>query len=338
MGSWSKPCGGTGQRYSWPWAGCCWLASPPPPPTRSRSLGWQVVSSTPCSPGSTTKSPRTRSPPTSTALHQTHTEPLSTATGLPLVPAEEPLVTKTRTRTTRIRTRSHATVTVPPAMSTVPRHPDMGHLWTATEPPRLSMVPQLPITERPATRLRWRPTNQWSPMLPPPSATRPPQLTQPPPPLTIMPHQAQVMELQAMATAPPALGMELQTVPAEGLLVTKIRTRIRTRSRATVMEPLSVTTLRLATSTASPADRATRTEEASTSLPSSLGVGTRRMTKTRTKTRPLVMKTAMHPHPTIPPPTKLSPTNRLATRCTRPIILQTTRTSAQSLTLRSAQR
>merc|ERR1711910_287754 len=274
MGSWSKPCGGTGQRYSWPWAGCCWLASPPPPPTRSRSLGWQVVSSTPCSPGSTTKSPRTR---------------------------------------------SHATVTVPPAMSTVPRHPDMGHLWTATErqwtatePPRLSMVPQLPITERPATRLRWRPTNQWSPMLPPPSATRPPQLTQPPPPLTIMPHQAQVMELQAMATAPPALGMELQTVPAEGLLVTKIRTRIRTRTRshATVMEPLSVTMLRLATSTASPADRATRTEEASTSLPSSLGVGTRRMTKTRTKTRPLVMKTAMDPHPTIPPPTKLSPTNR----------------------------
>merc|ERR1711936_226714 len=297
MGSWSKPCGGTGQRYSWPWAGCC----------------WQVVSSTPCSPGSTTKSPRTRSPPTSTALHQTNTEPLSTATGLPPVPAEEPLATKTRTRTTRIRTRSHATVTVPPAMSTVPHHPDMGHLWTATErqwtatePPRLSMVPQLPITERPATRLRWRPTNQWSPMLPPPSATRPPQLTQPPPPLTIMPHQAQVMELQAMATAPPALGMELQTVPAEGLLVTKIRTRIRTRSRATVMEPLSVTTLRLATSTASPADRATRTEEASTSLPSSLGVGTRRMTKTRTKTRPLVMKTAMHPHPTIPPPTKLS--------------------------------
>merc|ERR1711881_130026 len=125
------------------------------------SLGWQVVSSTPCSPGSTTKSPRTRSPPTSTALHQTHTEPLSTATGLPPVPAEEPLATKTRTRT-RIRTRIHATVTVPPAMSTVPRHPDMGHLWTATkrqwtatEPPRLSMVPQLPITERPATRLRW---------------------------------------------------------------------------------------------------------------------------------------------------------------------------------------
>merc|ERR1711936_1108842 len=294
MGSWSKPCGGTGQRYSWPWAGCCWLASPPPPPTRSRSSGWQVVSSTPCSPGSTTKSPRTRSPPTSTALHQTHTEPLSTATGLPPVPAEEPLATKTRTRT-RIRTRSHATVTVPPAMSTVSRHPDMGHLWTATErqwtatePPRLSMVPQLPITERPATRLRWRPTNQWSPMLPPPSATRPPQLTQPPPPLTIMPHQAQVMELQAMATAPPALGMELQTVPAEGLLVTKIRIRIRTR--------------------------------------------------TRTKTRLLVMKTAMHLRPTIPPPTKLSPTNRLATRCTRPIILQTTRTSAQSLTLRSAQR
>merc|ERR1719238_2022016 len=123
--------------------------------------------------------------------------------GLPPVPAEEPLATKTRTRT-RIRTRSHATVTVPPAMSTVPRHPDMGHLWTATErqwtatePPRLSMVPQLPITERPATRLRWRPINKWSPMLPP---------------LTIMPHQAQVMELQAMATAPPALGMELQTV------------------------------------------------------------------------------------------------------------------------------
>merc|ERR1711936_1273476 len=185
--------------------------------------------------------------------------------GLPPVPAEEPLATKTRTRT-RIRTRSHATAT--------------ERQWTATEPPRLSMVPQLPITERPATRLRWRPTNQWSPMLPPPSATRPPQLTQPPPPLTIMPHQAQVMELQAMATAPPALGMELQTVPAEGLLVTKIRT----------------------------------------------------------KTRPLVMKTAMDPRPTIPPPTKLSPTNRLATRCTRPIILQTTRTSVQSLTLRSAQR
>merc|ERR1711936_65915 len=210
---------GTGQRYSWPWAGCCWLASPPPPPTRSRSLGWQVVSSTPCSPGSTTKSPRTRSPPTSTALHQTHTEPLSTATGLPLVPAEEPLVTKTRTRTTRIRTRSHATVTVPPAMSTVPRHPDMGHLWTATEPPRLSMVPQLPITERPATRLRWRPTNQWSPMLLPPSVTRPPQLTQPPPPLTIMPPQAQAMELlamvtelQARGTVPPVPDMEFRTV------------------------------------------------------------------------------------------------------------------------------
>merc|ERR1719391_1205008 len=156
------------------------------------------------------------------------------------------------------------------------------------------MVPQLPITERPATRLRWRPTNQWSPMLPPPSVTRPPQLTQPPPPLTIMPPQAQVTELRATDMVPPvqdtelpALGMELRTVPAEGPSVTKIRIRTtRTRTSATVMEPLSVTMPRLATSTANPADRATRTAEPSTSLPSSRGVGTRRMTKTRTKTRP----------------------------------------------------
>merc|ERR1719209_2811748 len=109
------------------------------------------------------------------------------------------------------------------------------------------------------------------------------------------------MELQATDTVPlaqdtelPAPGMELQTAPAEGPSVTKIRirtTRTRTRSRATVMEPLSVTMLRLATSTANPADRATRTEEPSTSLPSSRGVGTRRMTRTRT--RPLVMKTGL---------------------------------------------
>merc|ERR1712088_660234 len=208
----------------------------------------------------------------------------------------------------RTRTRSHATVMVPPA--------------TSTEPPRLSTVPQLPITERPATRLRWRPTNQWSPTLLPPSVTRPPQLTQPPPPLTIMPPQAQVMELlamvmelQARGTVPPvpdtelpALDMELRTVPAEEPSVTKIRirtTRTRTRSRATVMEPLSVTMPRLATSTASPVDRATRTEEPSTSLQSSRGVGTRRMTRTRIKTRPLVMKTATGPPPMIPPPTKL---------------------------------
>merc|ERR1719305_2266208 len=209
-------------------------------------------------------------------------------------------------------------------MNTVLHQADMAHpwtatepQWTATEPQRLSMVPPLPITERPATRLRWRPTNQWSPTLLLPSVTRPPQLTQPPPPLTIMPPPAQVMELlamvtehQARVTVPqvpdtelPALGMELQTAPAEGPSVTKIRTR--TRSRATVMEPLSVTMLRLATSTANPADRATRTEEPSTSMPSSRGVGTRRMTRTRTKTRPLVMKTATGPPPMIPPPTKL---------------------------------
>merc|ERR1711990_1238490 len=300
MGSWSEPCGGTGQRYSWPRAGCCSLASPPPPPTPSQSSGSQVASSMPCSPGSTTRSPRTRSPRTSTAPPQTHMEPPLTATELP-VHAGEPLATKTRTRITRTRTRSHATVTVPPATSTVLHQADMAHQWTATEPQRLSMVPQLPITERPATRLRWRPTNQWSPTLPPPSVTRLPQLTQPPPPLTIMPPQAQVTEL-------PAPGMELRTVPAEGPSVTKIRirtTRTRTRSRATVMEPLSVTMPRLATSTANPADRATRTEEPSTSLPSSRGVGTRRMTKTRTKTRPLVMKTATGPPPMIPPPTKL---------------------------------
>merc|ERR1719239_631872 len=207
-------------------------------------------------------------------------------------------------------------------MSTVPHQADMAHpwtatepQWTATEPQRLSMVPPLPITERPATRLRWRPTNQWSPTLLLPSVTRAPQLTQPPPPLTIMPPPAQVMELLARVTVPPvpdtelpALGMELQTAPAEGPSVTKIRirtTRTRTRSRATVMEPLSVTMLRLATSTVNPADRATRTEEPSTSLPSSRGVGTRRMTRTRTKTRPLVMKTATGPPPMIPPPTKL---------------------------------
>merc|ERR1719391_1408771 len=125
------------------------------------------------------------------------------------------------------------------------------------------MVPQLPITERPATRLRWRPTNQWSPMLPPPSVTRPPQLTQPPPPLTIMPPQAQVTELRATDMVPPvqdtelpALGMELRTVPAEGPSVTKIRIRT-TRTRI------------------------------------------------RSKTRPLVMKTATGPPPMIPPPTKL---------------------------------
>merc|ERR1712051_629731 len=189
--------------------------------------------------------------------------------------------------------------------------------WTATEPQRLSTVPPLPITERPATRLRWRPTNQWSPTLLPPSVTRPPQLTQPPPPLTITPPQAQAMELLAMVMEFQARGMvplvpdtELRTVPAEGPSVTRIRirtTRTRTRSRATVMEPLSVTMPRLATSTANPADRATRTEEPSTSLPSSREVGTRRMTKTRTRTRtrPLVMKTATGPPPMIPPPTKL---------------------------------
>merc|ERR1712168_212812 len=302
MGSWSEPCGGTGQRYSWPRAGCCSLASLPPPQIPSPSSGSQVASSMPCSPGSTTKNPRTRSPQTSTGLPQTRTEPPSTAMELQPVHAEEPLATKTRTRRTiRTRTRSHATAMVRPAMSTVPHQADMAHpwtatepQWTATEPQRLSMVPPLPITERPATRLRWRPTNQWSPTLLLPSVTRPPQLTQPPPPLTIMP--------------PPALGMELQTAPAEGPSVTKIRirtTRTRTRSRATVMEPLSVTMLRLATSTANPADPATRTEEPSTSLPSSRGVGTRRMTRTRTKTRPLVMKTATGPPPMIPPPTKL---------------------------------
>merc|ERR1711936_156517 len=329
MGSWSEPCGGTGQRYSWPRAGCCSLASPPPLQIPSPSSGSQVASSMPCSPGSTTKNPRTRSPQTSTGLPQTPTEPPSTATELPLAHAGEPLATKTRTRIIRTRTRSHATATVRPAMSTVPHQADMAHpwtatepQWTATEPQRLSMVPPLPITERPATRLRWRPTNQWSPTLLLPSVTRPPQLTQPPPPLTIMPPQAQVtelramvMELQATDTVPlvqdtelPAPGMELRTVPAEGPSVTKIwirTTRTRTRSRATVMEPLSVTMPRLATSTANPADRATRTEEPSTSLPSSQGVGTRRMTRTRTKTRPLVMKTATGPPPMIPPPTKL---------------------------------
>merc|ERR1712200_390730 len=187
----------------------------------------------------------------------------STATELPPAHAGEPLATKTRTRITRTRTRSHATAMVPPAMNTVLHPADMAHPWTATEPQRLSMVPPLPITERPATRLRWRPTNQWSPMLLLPSVTRPPQLTQPPPPLMIMPPPAQVMELLAMVTEPqarvtvpqvldtelPALGMELQTAPAEGPSVTKIRTR--------------------------------------------------------TKTRPLVMKTATGPPPMIPPPTKL---------------------------------
>merc|ERR1719397_1661170 len=114
--------------------------------------------------------------------------------------------------------------------------------------------------------------------------------------------------LSVRDTELPALDMEPQTVPAEEPSVTRIRirtTRTRTRSCATVMEPLSVTMPRLATSTANPADQATRTEEPSTSLPSSQEVGTRRMTRTRTRTRPLAMKTATDPPPMIPPPTKL---------------------------------
>merc|ERR1712200_230571 len=182
--------------------------------------------------------------------------------------------------------------------------------WTATEPLRLSTVPRLPIMELQATRLRWRPTSLWSPMLRPPSATPPPQLTQPPPPLTITPPQAQAMELPAMATGSQALGMELQTALAGGHLATKTRTRIRTRSHVTAMGPLSVTTRRLATSTANPANQATKIGEPSTSSPSSLEVETRRMTRTRTRTRPLVMRTAMDPLPMIPHPTKLYPTNR----------------------------
>merc|ERR550534_3342592 len=94
------------------------------------------------------------------------------------------------------------------------------------------MVPRLPIMELRATRLRWRPTSLWSPMLRPPSAT--PQLTQPPPPLTITPPQAQAMELPAMVTGSQALGMELQTALAGGHLATKTRTRTRIRTRSHV--------------------------------------------------------------------------------------------------------
>merc|ERR1712200_277282 len=162
--------------------------------------------------------------------------------------------------------------------------------WTATEPLRLSTVPRLPIMELQATRLRWRPTSLSSPMLRPPSATPPPQLTQPPPPLTITLPQAQAMELPAMVTGSQALGMELQTSLAGGHLATKTRTRtrIRTRSHVTAMGPLLVTTLHLATSTANLANQATKTGEPSTSSPYSQEVETKRMTRTRTRTRPLV--------------------------------------------------
>merc|ERR1719412_2695778 len=216
----------------------------------------------------------------------------------------------------------------------------MAHLWivterpwTATEPLQLSTVPRSPIMELQATRLRWRPTSLSSPMLRPPSATPPPQLTRPPPPPTIMPPQAMVTESQA-------LGMELQTALAGGHLATKTRTRtrIRTRSHVTAMGPLSVTTPRLATNTANPANQATKTGEPSTSSPSSPEVETKKVTRTRTRTRPLVMRTAMDPLPMILHPTKLYPTNRPVTLCTRPITRPTTRTSAPCPTRLSAPR
>merc|ERR550517_2052229 len=121
-------------------------------------------------------------------------------------------------------------------------------------------------------------------MLRPPSATPPPQLTQPPHLPTITPPRAQAMGLPAMVTVSQALNMELQTALAGGHLATKTRTRtrIRTRSHVTAMGPLSVTTRRLATSTANPANQATKTGEPSTSSPSSQEVETKRMTRTRT--------------------------------------------------------
>merc|ERR1712158_279491 len=132
MGSWSKPCGGTGQRYSWPWAGCSSASADPEPIFGLAGRVFNAMFS-----GDHNKEPKDKEPTDQYGAP-------SDSYGAPVDSYGAPACACRRTFGNKDKDKDN-------------KDKDTEPSWTATEPLRLSMVPRLPTTELQATRLRWRP-------------------------------------------------------------------------------------------------------------------------------------------------------------------------------------